>query len=72
MFVLCLQNYCSPDVKIPRRQNSQTLWSLAKRHLQKEVGQIVCLISLYGNSGDSKRIFSDVFVAYNENEIQHR
>ena len=73
MFVLCLQNYCSPEVKILRRQNSQTLWSLAKRHL-KQGGQIVCLIFffLYGNSGDSNRIFSDVFFAYNEKEIQHR
>ena len=57
VFDLCLQNYCSPEVKILRRQNSQTLWSLAKRHL-KQGGQNVCLISLYGNSGDSNRIFS--------------
>ena len=34
-----------------------------KRHL-KQGGQIVCLIFLYGNSGDSNRIFSDVFFAY--------
>ena len=36
---------------------------LAKRHL-KQGGQIVCLIFLYGNSGDPNRIFSDVFFAY--------
>ena len=54
---------CSTEVRIFRRQNSQTLWSLAKRHL-KQGGQTVCLIFLYGNSGDSNRIFSDVFFAY--------
>ena len=54
------KNYCSLEVKILRRQNSQTL-----RHL-KQGGQIVCLIFLHGNSGHSDRIFSDVFFAYNE------
>ena len=55
---------CSPEVRIFHRQNSQTLWSLPKRHL-KQGGQIACLIFfLYGNSGDSNRIFSDVFFAY--------
>ena len=48
----------------------RTLWSLAKRHL-KQGGQIVGLIFLYGNSGDSNIIFSDVFFAYNAKEIQH-
>ena len=65
-FVLC----CCKKVRILWRQNSQTLWSLAKR-LLKQGGQIVCLIFLYGNSGDSNRIFSDVLFAYNEKEIQH-
>ena len=63
-------NVCSPKVWILGRQNSQTLWSLEKRHLQQG-GQIVCLIFLNGNSGDSNRIFSDVLFAYNEKEIQH-
>ena len=62
---------CSPEVRILWRQNSRTLWSLAKRHL-KQGGQIVGLIFLYGNSGDSNIIFSDVFFAYNAKEIQHR
>ena len=30
----------------------------------KQGGQIVCLIFLYGNSGDSNIIFSDGFFAY--------
>ena len=42
-----------------------------KRHL-KQGGQIVGLIFLYGNSGDSNIIFSDVFFAYNAKEIQQR
>ena len=62
---------CSPEVRILRRQNSRTLWSLAKRHL-KQGGQIVGLIFLYGNSRDCNIIFSDVFFAYNAKEIQHR
>ena len=62
---------CSPEVRILWRQNSRTLWSLAKRHL-KQGGQIVGLIFLYGNSGDSNIIFSDVSFAYNAKEIQHR
>ena len=33
---------------------------------------IYLLFFLYGNSGESNRIFSDVFLAYNEKEIQHR
>ena len=53
---------CSPEVRILRRQNSQTLWSLAKRHLKQAVRLVVDF--LYGNSGDSNRIFSDVFFAY--------
>ena len=44
---------------------TQTLRSVEKRYL-KHGGQIVCLIFLYGNSGDSDRIFSDVLFAYNE------
>ena len=62
---------CSPEARILLQQNSQTQWSLAKRHL-KQGGQTVCLIFLYGNSGDSNRIFSDVFFAYNAKEIQRR
>ena len=59
---------CSPEVRILRRQNSRTLWSLAKRHL-KQGGQIVGLIQiLYGNSSDSNIIFSDVSFAYNAKE----
>ena len=76
MFVLCCCNY---SWKLSVHQKSgfsgdrilkRSQWSLAKRHL-KQGGQIVGLIFLYGNSGDSNIIFSDVFFAYNAKEIQH-
>ena len=38
----------------------------------KQGGQIVRLISSYGNSGYSIRIFTDVCFAYKVKEIKHR
>ena len=57
-------------IRIFRRQNSLTLLSLAKSRL-KQGGQIVRLISSYGNSGYSIRLFTDVCFAYKVKEIKH-
>ena len=61
----------SPKVRILRHQNSQTLCCLVKSHL-KQSRQIVRLIFSYSNSGYSIRIFTDVYFAYKEKEIQLR
>ena len=54
---------CSPKVRILQRHNSQTLWSLAKRHL-KQGGQIVCLIFYTEILATLIEYFSDVIFAY--------
>ena len=56
----------------PATEFSNALVPGKKASTRKQGGQIVGLIFLYGNSGDSNIIFSDVFLAYNAKEIQHR
>ena len=56
----------------PATEFSNALVPGKKASMRKQGGQIVGLIFLYGNSGDSNIIFSDVFFAYNAKEIQHR
>ena len=71
--ILQMEIKCSPKVRILRRPNSQTLWSLAKLSHLKQGGQDVRLIFFIGKfSWLLNRIFTDVCFAYKEKEIQHR
>ena len=77
MFVLCCCNY---RWKLSVHQKSAFSGDrILKRSVPgkkaSKAGRSDCLFDFFirnRNSGDSNRIFSDVFFAYNAKEIQHR